>query len=85
MPEQIKRKELEVLKLINSNRNWREILSQEPYNIIIKDKGQYTLLKYSQIEPKSDMSNSIVQECRGLIIKPDLFQLTSNPDRKSVV
>ena len=79
MPEQIKRKELEVLKLINSNRNWREILSQEPYNIIIKDKGQYTLLKYSQIEPKSDMSNSIVQECRGLIIKPDLFQLTSNP------
>lgn len=77
MSEQIKRKELEVLKLINSNRNWREILSQEPYNIIIKDKGQYTLLKYDQLN--SDMSNHIVQECRGLIIKPDVFQLTSNP------
>lgn len=77
MSEQIKRKELEVLKLINSNRNWREILSQEPYNIIIKDKGRYTLLKYDQLN--SDMSNYIVQECRGLIIKPDVFQLTSNP------
>lgn len=77
MSEQIKRKELEVLKLINSNRNWREILSQEPYNIIIKDKGRYTLLKYDQLN--SDMSNHIVQECRGLIIKPDVFQLTSNP------
>ena len=77
MSEQIKRKGLEVLKLINSNRNWREILSQEPYNIIIKDKGRYTLLKYDQLN--SDMSNHIVQECRGLIIKPDVFQLTSNP------
>lgn len=77
MSEQTKRKELEVLKLINSNRNWREILSQEPYNIIIKDKGRYTLLKYDQLN--SDMSNHIVQECRGLIIKPDVFQLTSNP------
>jgi hypothetical protein len=25
------------------------------------------------------MTNEIVQECRGLIIKPDLFSLTSNP------
>ena len=77
MSEQIKRKGLEVLKLINNNRNWREILSQEPYNIIIKDKGRYILLKYDQLN--SDMSNHIVQECRGLIIKPDVFQLTSNP------
>lgn len=81
MERKVKR-ELKVLKLINSNRNWRDILSREPYNLIIKDKGQFTLLKYSSIEPKSDMSNDIVQECRGLIIKPDLFNLTSNPPIK---
>ena len=77
MSEQIKRKELEVLKLINQNRNWEEILSSSPYNIIIKKKGQFTLLKYNQLE--SDLTNNIVQECRGLIIKPDWFNLTSNP------
>lgn len=77
MLKQQKRKELEVLKLINSNRNWEEILSSSPYNLIIKRKGQYFLLKYDQLN--SDMSNNIVQECRGLIIKPDLFALTSNP------
>lgn len=73
------KKELEVLKLINQNSNWEEILSSSPYNIIIKQKGDFVLLKYSSIEPKSDMSNPIVQECRGLILKKDFFELTSNP------
>lgn len=77
--ERKQRKELEVLKLINQNRNWEEILSSSPYNIIIKQKGDFVLLKYSSIEPKSDMSNPIVQECRGLILKKDFFELTSNP------
>lgn len=77
MSEQIKRKELEVLKLINQNRNWEEILSSSPYNIIIKKKYPFYLLKYNQLE--SDMTNEIVQECRGLIIKRELFSLTSNP------
>lgn len=45
MSEQIKRKELEVLKLINQNRNWEKILSSSPYNIIIKKKGDFVLLK----------------------------------------
>lgn len=67
--ERNQRKELEVLKLINQNHNWEEILSSSPYNIIIKKKGDFVLLKYSSIEPKSDMSNPIVQECRGLILK----------------
>lgn len=77
MSEQIKRKELEVLKLINQNRNWEDILSSPPYNLIIKKKFPFVLLKYNHLE--SDMTNEIVQECRGLIIKPDLFSLTSNP------
>lgn len=77
--EEGRKKELQVLKLINQNRNWEEILSSSPYNIIIKHKNEFILLKYSQVEPRSDMSNDIVQECRGLIIKPDFFTLTSNP------
>ena len=35
---------MEVLKLMNTNKNWREILTNEPYNIIIKDYGDYILL-----------------------------------------
>lgn len=77
MSEQTKRKELKVLKLINQNRDWEDILSSPPYNLIIKKKFPFVLLKYNHLE--SDMTNEIVQECRGLIIKPDLFSLTSNP------
>lgn len=73
----MKRKELEVLKLINNNPNWEEILTKEPYNLIIKHKEPFVLLKYSQYV--SDMSNPIVQECRGLILKKDNIVLTSNP------
>lgn len=62
-------KELEVLNFINSNENWEEVLSSSPYNIIIKKKEPFLLLKYNQVEPRSDMSNRMVQECRGLILK----------------
>lgn len=64
-------KELEVLNFINSNKNWEEVLSSSPYNIIIKKKEPFLLLKYNQVEPKSDMSNMMVQECRGLILKDE--------------
>ena len=80
MSEQIKRKELEVLKLINQNRNWEDILSSSPYNLIIKKKYPFVLLKYNQLE--SDMANEIVQECRGLILKETNIELTSNPPIK---
>lgn len=77
MSEQIKRKELEVLKLINQNRDWEDILSSSPYNLIIKKKFPFVLLKYNHLE--SDMTNEIVQECRGLILKQTNISLTSNP------
>ncbi len=80
MSEQIKRKELKVLKLINQNRNWEDILSSSPYNLIIKKKYPFVLLKYNQLE--SDMTNEIVQECRGLILKETNIELTSNPPIK---
>lgn len=77
MSEQIKRKGLEVLKLINQNRDWEDILSSSPYNLIIKKKFPFVLLKYNHLE--SDMTNEIVQECRGLILKQTNITLTSNP------
>lgn len=56
---------MEVLKLMNSNPNWRDILGAEPYNITIKEDGEFVLLKYSQID--SDFNLPIVRECRGAI------------------
>lgn len=58
---------LEVLDFINTHPNWEDILSSPPYNIIIKWKEPFVLLKYNSLD--SDMSNNIVQECRGLILK----------------
>ena len=40
---------MEVLRVMDSNENWREMLSNEPYNIIIKDYDDYILLKYNQL------------------------------------
>lgn len=60
---------MEVLKLMNTNPNWRDVLSADPYNITIKEDGDYVLLKYSQID--SDFSLPIVRECRGSIFYRD--------------
>ena len=30
--------------------NWKELIQQEPYNIIVKENKDYVLLKYNQIE-----------------------------------
>ena len=56
---------MEVLRLMNSNPNWRDVLSADPYNITIKEDGEFVLLKYSQID--SDFNLPIVRECRGAI------------------
>ena len=55
-----------ILNLMNSNENWKEVLSNAPYNIIIKEEDGYVLLKYNQLN--SDFSNPIVRECRGSIL-----------------
>ena len=58
-----------VLELMNTNENWRDVLSAEPYNVIIKEDGDYVLLKYNQFD--SDFSNPIVRECRGSIFRKE--------------
>lgn len=57
--------ELQLLNFIKQNKeNWKEVLQQLPYSLIVKEDDDYILLKYNQLE--SDLSNSIVQECRGV-------------------
>ena len=64
-----------LIDFIKNNENWREILSGSPYNITIKEKNGYALFKYNQLE--SDMSNPLVQTCRGIIV--DLEDTHSYP------
>lgn len=52
---------------IKNHSNWRKDLSEDPYNLSIKDDGPYTIFTYSQI--KSDFSNPIVKVSRGIIVK----------------
>ena len=67
---------LEVIKFIKQhNEDWRELLSNDPYYINIKEDDNYVLLKYSQID--SDFNEIICRECRGLI-------LSKNEDYKPV-
>ena len=67
---------LEVIKFIKQhNKDWRELLSSDPYYITIKEDDNYVLLKYSQTD--SDFNEPICRECRGLI-------LNKNEDYKPV-
>ena len=56
-----------LLDFINSNLNWREKLSNTPYNIKIKDDGAYSILTYDMLS--SNMNFEIVKQCRGTIVK----------------
>jgi hypothetical protein len=62
---------LELIEFITTREHWRDLLSQPPYCIKITDDGCYTILSYNQIE--SDFNESIVRECRGLIIRNDNY------------
>ena len=56
---------LQLLDFIKQNKeNWKDVLQKPLYSLIVKEDDDYILLKYNQLE--SDLSNSIVQECRGV-------------------
>lgn len=61
--------ELLLVKFINENENWEELLTKDPYNLKISRDGDYMLFKYNQLS--SDFNNPIVRECRGLILNKD--------------
>ena len=64
---------MELTKFMNENKNWRQILSQPPYNIKITEGitqcGKYAILKYNQLS--SDFNEPMVREARGSIFFRD--------------
>lgn len=54
-------------KFISENKDWKEILSNEPYNLKISCDGEYVLMKYDM--RTADFSYPIVREARGIIFK----------------
>lgn len=59
-----------LMNFIRLHKNWRDLLSNSPFNLIIKDDEDYSdvyLFKYNQYE--SDMNNIICQEARGIILE----------------
>lgn len=66
------RLKLRILRFINSNPNWRAILSAPPYNLMFRDFDGYTLIKYSQLF--SDFKEPMVREARGFIIKKEGYK-----------
>ena len=59
-----------LISFIRSNRDWKNLLSQAPYNLIIKEDADLPnvyLFKYNQYE--SDMNETICQEARGIILE----------------
>lgn len=75
---------LKVQEFIRANSDWECLLSSDPFNISIShDKvhgRNLVMFKYSQLD--SDLGNPIVQECRGLILDSDTFEVVSYPFNK---
>lgn len=59
--------ESKLLDFIEDNADWEIRLSEPPYSLVITHDGEYTMLKYNQLE--SDFSIPLVRECRGIIIR----------------
>lgn len=53
-------------EFINNHPDWRDKLSNPPYNLAIREEDGFVLFKYNQIE--SDFSLPEVQEARGIIL-----------------
>ena len=61
---------LELIKFLENNSNWKEILSKPPYCLTIKEEDGFILLKYNQIDSK--FNYELVRECRGIILDKHL-------------
>lgn len=57
---------LQLLEFIKTHDNWEELLTEKPYCLKIKRDNGYIIFSYNQIE--SDFYNSLVRECRGIIL-----------------
>ena len=68
---------LKLKDFIQNNTNWEEILSNSPYNLIIKRDSPYIMFKYSQLS--SDFTNELVRDARGIIFREDTWKCVCHP------
>lgn len=64
---------LAIQKFCKENKNWKSLLKKEPYCLKISEKENLVLFKYDQI--RSDFSQEICQECRGIILEKDSWRV----------
>jgi hypothetical protein len=65
---------LETIKYIKTRENWKSVLETPPYNLTIKEDGGLIILSYT---PKTDFSETICRECRGLIVDAETLDVVS--------
>jgi len=56
---------LDILELIKTQDDWEKIITEDPYNVKVKQEGNLVLLKYNQIDSKKC---HLTSTCRGSII-----------------
>jgi len=72
---------LEILKFLNEHPyDWKQVLEAEPYCMTIREKGNFVLFMYNQIE--SDFNIPLVQECRGIVLEKDTWKVLCFPFTK---
>ncbi len=71
---------LELLNFIKRKQNWEEKLVNAPYHIKISKDNDLWLFKYDQI--KSDFSDPVVQDARGIIIDVSKMEIVCYPFSK---
>jgi hypothetical protein len=73
--------QLEIQKFLEEHRdNWKSLLTSDPYNLTIRERDNFILFMYSQID--SDFNIPLVCECRGLILEKDTFKVICFPFTK---
>lgn len=65
---------------ILTHSDWKDLLSKDPYNLTIKEDGNYLLFKYNQLG--SNFNDPLVREARGIIYRKDTLECVCHPFNK---
>jgi len=69
-------KELELIKFIKKNKDWKQLLKKDPYNLSINEVDNRVIFAYNM---SSDFNEEIVKECRGIILDKRDWSIVCNP------
>lgn len=71
-----------IQRFIKENENWEALLSSEPYCLKVKRHDTLPLILFMYNHYKSDLSEEICQESRGLILEDRTFKVVCYPFKK---